>query len=68
MGLVVDGDLPTTLVQTIFALFLHLAWVGLLGVLFAFLISVGVSISAAVFIRKGNPVYQGLSPAPQNSI
>lgn len=38
MGVVVYGDLPRTLPETLYALMLHLVWVGLLGVLFAYII------------------------------
>ncbi len=38
MGVIVYGDLPRTLAETLYALMLHLVWVGLLGVLFAYLI------------------------------
>ncbi len=38
VGIIVFGDLPRSLVEGLFALLMHLLWVGVLGIGFAFLI------------------------------
>jgi len=38
MGVILYGELPRTVGETLYALIIHLVWVGLLGVVFAYLI------------------------------
>lgn len=49
-GILLYGNPPVGLGQTLFALFMHLVWVGMLGVIFAFVVTI---ITSRGLIIKG---------------